>query len=66
MNSIYLHRDDLETMLQFIEAFEHSNVEIVADSSSGIGTTITARLHGVNVNGMTVTIEKDIVDESSW
>jgi len=66
MNSIYLHRDDLETLIQFIEAFEHSKVEIVADSSSGIGTTITARLHGVNVNGMTVTVEKDIVDESSW
>ena len=57
MNSIYLHRDDLETLIQFIEAFEHSKVEIVADSSSGIGTTITARLHGVNLNGMTVTVE---------
>ena len=66
MNSIYLHHNDLQTLQQFLTAFDHSKFELVADSSSGIGTILTARLHGVEVNGMKVTVEKVIADESSW
>ena len=61
MNSIYLHKDDLVTLQQFLLAFDHFRVELIADNSSGIGTTLTARLHGVDVNGMRVTVEKVIV-----
>lgn len=63
---MYLHKDDLETILQFMDAFEHTKVEIIADSSSGIGTYTEARLHGVQLNGQTVTVSKTIADESSW
>lgn len=66
MNSIYLHEDDLVTLQQFLRAFDHSKVELVADSSSGIGTILIARLHGVEVNGAKVTVEKVIVDEGNW
>lgn len=66
MNSIFLHKDDLVALQQLLAAFDHSKVELVADSSSGIGTILTARLHGVEVNGMTVTVEKMIVDETGW
>lgn len=67
MNSIYLHRDDLETIIKFMEAVPGSHtVEITCDNSSGIGSIIKASLHAVDLNGMKVTITKDIVDETSW
>ena len=67
MNSIYLHRDDLETIIQFMKAFPDSNtVEITCDNSSGIGSIINANLHAVDLNGMKVTVSKNIVDETSW
>lgn len=67
MKSIYLHKDDLETILQFLKAFpDSSTVEVTCDDSSGIGSIINATIHHVVVNGMTVSITKNIVDESSW
>lgn len=65
--SIYLHKDDLETIIQFIEAInpEHQRVELLA-KHCGIGTTITAKIHGVELNGMTVSVEKEIVGSESW
>lgn len=65
--SIYLHRDDLQTIQQFLDAFPESHqVEVTADISSGIGAIIDATIHGVEINGQRVAITKNIVDETSW
>jgi hypothetical protein len=67
MNSVLLHKDDLVTIKQFLDAFPDKDyVEITADNSSGIGTIIKAHITGAIVNGHIVNISKDIVDESSW
>lgn len=67
MNKMFLHKDDLQTILQFIEAFDGLvNVELTCDDSSGIGSIIQAHLHHTVINGQTVTITKTIVDETSW
>jgi hypothetical protein len=63
---MYLHKDDLVTILQFMDAFEYSEVELIEDNCSGIGATLEAKLHGVQLNGHAVTVSKMIVDESSW
>lgn len=67
MNNVILHKDDLVTIMQFLDAFPDKDyVEITADNSSGIGTIIKANIIGVNLNGMVVNVSRDIVDESSW
>jgi Holliday junction resolvase len=67
VQSIYLHRDDVETILKFMNAFDgHHTVEVTSDNSSGIGSIIKATLHAVNINGMKVSVTKDIVDETNW
>jgi hypothetical protein len=66
MNTIHLHRDDVETILQFIKKYpEVEYVTITSDSSSGIGSIIDASI-GTVINGDLVTLTKHIVDESSW
>ena len=66
-DSIYLHRDDLMTILQFMSNFPDAEVvEVTSDSSSGIGSIIDAHLHHVNLNGLVVKVTKNIVDETSW
>jgi predicted RNase H-like nuclease (RuvC/YqgF family) len=68
LNSIYLHKDDLETILQFLKAFPNGTdiVEVTSDNSSGIGSIITAKISGIALNGTVVDVTKTIVDESSW
>lgn len=67
MNSIYLHREDLKSIKDFMALFpSHDTVEITSDTSSGIGAIIQAHLHGVTVTDQVVTVTKTIVDESSW
>jgi hypothetical protein len=67
LNRIYLHRDDLETIQQFLCAFpDRDYVELTADSSSGIGVLLNATIVGALVNGHMVNVTKSIVDESSW
>ena len=64
---MYLHIEDLESIIDFMKKFEGVEiVEVEADSSSGIGSIITARLHHVEVNGERVTVSKIISDETSW
>jgi hypothetical protein len=66
MNTIHLHRDDVETILQFIKKYPESEyVTVSYDSSSGIGSIIDASINTV-INGDVVTLTKHIVDESSW
>ena len=67
MNIICLHRDDVETILQFVKKYpevEYVTINVV-DSSSGIGSIIDASLNTI-INGDVVTLTKHIVDESSW
>lgn len=64
---MYLHIEDLEAIMDFMKKFEGAEiVEVESDSSSGIGTTITARLHHVEVNGEHVTVSKVISDVENW
>ena len=66
MNTICLHRDDVETILQFVKKYpDVEYVTITSDSSSGIGSIVDASINTV-INGDVVTLTKHIVDESSW
>ena len=67
MDTIYLHKRDLESIQDFLNAFpDREVVMITSDNSSGIGFVIKASLIGATVNGNIVTVTKDIVDETSW
>lgn len=64
---MYLHRDDLKEIQKFLDAFPDSDtVEVICDSSSGIGSIITATIHNADWNGLKLNVSKTIVDESSW
>jgi len=64
---MYLHKEDLEDILAFMAKFEGAEiVEVEADSSSGIGTTITAKLHHIEVNDEKVTVSRVITDFENW
>ena len=66
MNTISLHCNDLETILQFVKKYpEIEFVTINVDSSSGIGSIVDASVSTI-INGEVVTLTKHIVDESSW
>jgi hypothetical protein len=66
MNEVSLHRDDVITILQFINKYPDSEyVTVTSDSSSGIGSLIKANVKTI-LHGDFVTITKDIVDESGW
>jgi len=66
MNTIHLHRDDVETILQFIQKYpEVEYVTVTSDTSSGIGSITNASINTV-INGDSVTLIKHIVDETSW
>jgi hypothetical protein len=66
MNKVYLHRDDIVTILQFMDSFDRKSVLITSDTSSGIGSILKALLEEVDLNGNTVNIEKTIADEKDW
>lgn len=64
---MYLHIEDLESIIDFMKKFQGAEiVEITSDSSSGIGTTITATLHHIEVNGEKVAVSKVISDVENW
>lgn len=66
MNTIHLQRDDLAAIIEFYNKYPDSDyVTITSDNSSGIGSHVTASIKAT-INGDFVTINKDIVDESSW
>lgn len=63
---IILHRDDVETILQFSKKYPQSEyVTIMSDSDGGIGTIITASI-SIVLHDDDVTITKSIVDTTSW
>lgn len=65
---MWLHKDDLKEILEFMDSFETSNdvVLVTRDDSSGIGYILTVSLNGVMVKNQFVTVSKQIVDESGW
>lgn len=71
MNKITLHRDDLETILKLVDQLNPNNtidgdkVTITAYSSSGIGVVIAVEVP-VDINGVTGTFNKVIVDSNKW
>lgn len=67
MNEIYFHRDDLNNILNFFDSFpDKETILVTSDNSSGIGAVLKAHVIGTIVHGHTVTVIKDIVDETSW
>jgi hypothetical protein len=66
MNKVSLHKEDLLAIIKFADKYTDSDyITITVDSSSGIGSIVTASIPAV-VNGDMVTVAKTIVDESSW
>ena len=65
---MYLHKEDLLAIIEFMDAFnpEHETVEINVDSSSGIGSTVTATLNGLDINGQRVSVSRVISDFENW
>jgi hypothetical protein len=66
--SIYLHKEDLLAIIDFMDAFnpDHETVQIDVDSSSGIGSVVTATLNGLDINGKRVSVSQVISDEGNW
>jgi hypothetical protein len=66
MSEVVLHRDDLVAILAFSNKYPESDyITVSVDSSSGIGSLVSASLRTV-INEDPVIITKQIVDESSW
>jgi uncharacterized membrane protein len=63
---MHLHRDDIKEMLEILEKFPETEVvEVIQDSSSGIGSHTTMRL-ATNVNGVDGTLEVVISSVENW
>lgn len=70
---IWLHRDDLQTILEFVDScnpddgtnIRSGRVCITYDNCSGIGYTLTAKVP-VALNGYNGNMEISVVDESAW
>jgi hypothetical protein len=63
---MHLHRDDIKEMLEILEKFpEVEVVEVIQDSSSGIGSHTTMRL-ATNVNDVAGTLEVVISSVEDW
>jgi hypothetical protein len=66
MDKVSLHKEDLHEIIKFVEKYTDSDyLTITVDSSSGIGSIVKVSIPAV-INGDMVTVEKTIVDESSW
>jgi len=66
MKNIALHRADIEDIAAWIQKYPGSDyITITVDSSSGIGSVVSASLNAV-INGDMVTISKTFVDESAF
>ena len=66
MNKLNLTQTDLIAIKEFCDKYpEAEYITVTVDSSSGIGSIVKVSLPTV-INGDYVTIEKTIVDQSSW
>lgn len=67
MNEVYLHRDDIKSILEFLDCFpDRDTVLVTYDTSSGIGAVVKAHIVHTTINGHMVDVTKTIVDESTW
>ena len=67
MNEIYLHRDDIKSISDFLDSFpDKHTVLITSDTSSGMGAIVKAHIICTTISGHMVDVTKTIVDESSW
>ncbi len=74
MTEIYLHRDDLAKMIEFIDQINPADtlrlqagtVKITYDNSSGIGAIIKASCPHEYKEGEWGDLEITISDETSW
>lgn len=74
MTEIYLHRDDLVKMIEFIDTVNpdgtlrlgSGTIKVTYDNSSGIGAIIKASCPHEYKEGKWGELEISIVDESSW
>jgi len=66
MNSVYLNRENIMALLEFMDSFPDSYKLELKHASNEIGDVIIADLHGVKINGHVVTVSKTIVDETDW
>jgi hypothetical protein len=63
---VFIHRDDIKEILNIMEKFPDSqSVEIVQDSSSGIGSELKIRIPTI-VNNYGGIFEIDLTDVSKW
>ena len=67
MNKIYLSKNDLGNILEFVSAFPdfQGNIAITCESDSGIGSFINASIQ-TTINSQVVTVTKEIVGVESW
>lgn len=66
MNKIYLHKEDLQAIKQFMDAFESERVEVTSENSSGIGSVVKATIPSIEVKGILVNVTRVISDENDW
>ena len=67
-NKLKIHKDDLERILEFVNAMRPGDEDVwleISEHNTGIGSIIAAELETV-VNGMTVTVKKDFTDVENW
>lgn len=67
-HEVILTRQNAVSLATLLAAFgdEISFVRLKADSSSGIGTIVTATIDNVVINGQYGSFTKALVDESGW
>ena len=66
MQTIHLHRDNIEVIKKFIDKYPDSYyLTLTSDDSSGIGSIVKCSIEA-DLNGDHVAIVKTLVDESSW
>lgn len=67
MSEVYVHKKDLEQILETMEKINPINdcITINVDNSSGIGSVVTAEFK-VNINGVEGCFRQVIVDHNDW
>ena len=67
MDSLYLSREDVETLKQLFQEFPDQNkIEVTSDTSSGIGAIVKATFHNVPIFGKPSSITFTLADEENW
>lgn len=66
MNYLHLNKAELESVLEFLNKYPLESLTTLRwDSSSGIGTVLTAEVR-TRINDDYVAVVKTITDQTSW